>query len=120
MPQFPEDVIDPDIVARNIYESWITLLKTDEAEGIEEVAKWSELDVTFREDFVESVKTNVTDPLRELATAFERSEDSFKKNLADVKRDAGHSSACYVCDREPVQRPGQLCFSCFESCRVSA
>jgi len=97
-------LIDPETLGRDIYDFWIQLLRTDKAVD-QDSASWADLDETFKEDFVKSVRANVTDILQ----PYLEQQEAAKRRT----RPTGNAEcACYTCDRYKVSVPGDLCAIC--------
>lgn len=109
MPELPPEFSDPEELSRNIYDYWISLLRTDKVIEDGAAAVWSEMETELKEDFVESIRVHVIDALE----PFVQEADRIKQIvMAYQNSGAAANCRCYVCDRNPVDQAGWLCGPC--------
>lgn len=103
----PSKITDSKILAKNIYDHWISLLKIDKVVD-NFAAEWTDLDDTTRIDFIESVATNVCDLV---VPIIEKAQRDAMEKVANLTSNNGEI-ACYVCSSKRVAYPGNVCVEC--------
>ena len=116
--EIPEILLDAESLAKNIYDYWVSTLRTDlpgEAGGW---PSWDDTEDVYKQNFVESVRVGVVDLLKRLKEEMEfesRLDASFSDSEVvptEVAPTPARYSACYSCERQPVHNPGDMCLAC--------
>lgn len=122
MAKIPDVLLDPDKLAKDIYEYWVHTICTDLPTDSDEVVKWEDLDEVYQRNFIEAVNVNVVNTLQsykeecELDQAFK--QIAVSKEEAPAEPEMQYKEArCYTCDRVPVSRFGAVCYTCMRNIR---
>lgn len=110
----PDHLLDADQLARNIWEFWVSVCKTDRLVDAEEMPDWDEMDDGLKLCFVEALSTQVVKPLQRYTQDVEF-ESSLDATFSDIQEGQPKAIPCYVCARNPVSQPGKVCSTCFRS-----
>jgi len=104
-PFISKDLLDEKILAKELYNYWMSLLKTDKAEGVDATMSWDSLDDPFRQDFEEAVRTVIVIDLKDYV------QDVEKNGKFEDPNTPKHFP-CYICSGVAVQYAGGVCNNC--------
>ena len=116
----PEHLLDAEKLARQLWDYWVSLMNTDQVEGVEEVPVWDENEDDVKDCFLEAVEYQITKPLQKYEDDREF-ESSLDEAFTDVRptppqyEPEEKQRACYICARNPVRDAGGICSICRHS-----
>lgn len=127
-PKVPSILTDPEQMARAVWEYWVTVLKTDGADGAEDMPDWDEVEEEQKETFIEAFRSQIAKHFKDYleAVEFEHSlDDAFDaakptppmytdKHIREAQT-KGDVAACYICARSGVSQAGKVCSRCYFS-----
>lgn len=114
----PAHLLDAETIARNLWDEWVTLMKTDGLIESDEVPDWNEAEEEQRLCFLDAVAAQVVKPVKDYVDAVE-----FESSLDDTFNAArptppqhytgpAREYPCYICARNVVYEYGKICATC--------
>ena len=113
MSAFPAHLLDHWVLARKVYEYWMSVLRTDNVPE-EETISWEDMDKVYQEDFAEAIRVHVTELFQGYLDESIREAVDVETSRPDpVQVDPSKwTSACYSCEKYAVPETGKMCAYC--------
>jgi hypothetical protein len=121
IPSIPADLLDSDDIARQLWEYWVSLMKTDGVIEGDEMPDWDEMEDETLLCFKEAVDHTVSGPLRKFSadldfeTSLDEAFEEARPTPPQYQAVQAQAVPCYICGRNPVPRNGKVCGNCRHS-----